>query len=163
MIEKMKTVPSASFVRAFLGHCAQNPGQCERVTKMARAFGTQDLPASMVPLMAPQDQNAQFEGFIVLDGEGAPFLFGVSKGIANGVRMCTCAVANPYANAAEVASTLVEFSGLGRPSLDEATMGQRFRLWSTNGWARGSHISLTDAGPSGLGGVTLGMIAPLAD
>ena len=162
-IEEMRSISGASLVRAFLAHCAYNPGQYERVIKMARAFKTRDLPASMMPGMAPQDKSAHFEGFIVLEGEGSPFLFGASKGTANSGSICTCVISNPYINAAEVASALVEFSGLDQPTHDEVAMGQRFRLWSTNDWARGSYISLTDAEPSGVGGATIGMIAPLAD
>jgi len=147
-------------VRAFLGNCAQNPGNFEIVIDASKAMNFKDLPEEMKPLLAPPDPDAKFVGFFADSGEGAPYFIGVSMGEIEAEKFVTCTIANPYINTSEVVAALEIFAQLTRPDHDETAMGQRYRFWSTNDWSQGSSISLTDAEPMGYGGATLAMIAP---
>ncbi|MEP1558049.1 MAG: hypothetical protein ABJJ90_15105 [Lentilitoribacter sp.] len=104
--EASQRVTGEAFVRAFLGHCDQNAGDIERVVSAAKSLGYRDLPDEMKPLIAPQDPYAEFDGFIALKGEGAPFFLGVSKAAFNGKPYVTCALGNPYIETAQVVSAL---------------------------------------------------------
>lgn len=161
--ERAAGVSGESFVRAFLGNCAQTPGNFDIVVNASKAMNFKDLPEEMKPLLAPQDPNANFVGFFADSGEAAPYFIGVSTGEIETGKFVTCAIANPYINTAEVVAALESFAQLTRPDHDETAMGQRYRFWSTNDWSQGSSISLTDAEPMGYGGATLAMIAPSID
>lgn len=158
--ERAAEVSGDEFVRAFLGNCAQSPGDFDRIVAASNALGHSDLPAEMKPLMAPQDPEAEFIGYYAQTGEAAPYLMGVSKSDVNGESITVCAVANPYINTAEVVSALQSFVQLGAPDDDETAMGQRYRIWFTDDLPKGAYISLTDAEPMGYDGATLSLLAP---
>ena len=158
--ERSADVSGESFVRAFLGNCAQNAGNFNLVVNASKALGFADLPERMRPLVAPQDPNAEFIGFFVQTGEGAPYLLGVSKSDVEGQSLTSCTVANPYIETAEVVSALQSFAQTGIPDVDETAMGQRYRVWLVNQYVQGAFISLTDAEPMGYDGASLSIIAP---
>ena len=58
--ERAAEVPGDEFVRAFIGNCAQSPGDFDRIVAASNALGHSDLPAEMKPLIAPQDPEAEF-------------------------------------------------------------------------------------------------------
>lgn len=155
-----KKVDPQDFVRAFLGNRGQYPGQFDRVKASAKAMGFKDLPQNLRPLMAPQDPNAEFAGFFVADGPGSPYLLGVSRSVVDGKTLVACAVANPYIEAAGVVASLDKLAALGKPIQDETGMGQRIRVWDSGKFSNGSFVSLVDAGPMGMGGATLSILAP---
>jgi len=158
--EQAAAVSGEDFVRAFLGQCGQNAGYFRRVIEAAEALKLADLPESMRPLVAPQDPRAEFVGFYANTGIGAPYFLGVSKGDFRNRSFITCAVANPYVDASSVASALAQFARVGSPDHDETTMGQRYRVWSVDGWLQEAFISLTDAEPMGHDGATVAISAP---
>ena len=158
--ERSANVSGEAFVRAFLGNCAQNAGNYNLVVNVAKALGFSDLPEGMEPLVAPQDPNAEFIGFFVQSGEGAPYLLGVSKSDVEGQSFTSCTVANPYIEAAEVVSALQSFAQTGIPDVDETAMGQRYRVWLVNQWVQDAFISLADAEPMGSDGASLSIAAP---
>ncbi len=153
-------VSGETFVRAFLGNCAQNAGNFNQVVNASKALGFSAQPERMRPLVAPQDPNAIFMGFFAQTGEGAPYLLGVSKAEVEGQSLTSCTVANPYIETIEVVSALQLFAKTGIPDVDETAMGQRYRVWRVNRWVQGAFISLTDAEPMGYGGASLSMTAP---
>jgi hypothetical protein len=158
--EKSAKVDGAAFVRAFMGNCGQNIGSIDRVLLAAKALNFAPLPADMIPLMAPQDPKAEFSGFFVTEGDGSPYMLGVSKSIDNGETLETCTLANPYINTASVVNAIGSLIKLGTPDIDESQMGQRFRLWMTDAISKGSIVSLTDAEAMGYGGATLSITSP---
>lgn len=163
MADRSANVSGESFVRAFLGNCAQNAGNFNQVVNASKALGFATLPEKMRPLVAPQDPNAETMGFFVQTGEGAPYLLGVSKAEVEGKSLTSCTVANPYIETTEVVSALQLFAKTGIPDVDETAMGQRYRVWRVNRWLQGAFISLTDAEPMGYGGASLSMTAPSQD
>jgi hypothetical protein len=158
--ERAAEVSGDEFVRAFLGNCAQSPGDFGRIVAAFKALGHSDLPAEMKPLIGPQDTEAEFVGYYAQTGEAAPYLAGVSKSDVNGKSITVCAIANPYINTDEVVSALQSFVELGAPDDDETAMGQRYRVWFTEDLPKGAYIFLTDAEPMGYDGATLSLIAP---
>lgn len=159
--ERAAEVSGDDFVRAFLGNCAQSPGNFDRIVAASEALGFSDLPEEMKPLMAPQDPKAEFVGYYAQTGEAAPYLVGVSRSVVNnGQSITVCAIANPFINTAELVSALQSFASLGDPDHDETAMGQRFRVWFSDDLPQGAYISLTDAEPMGYDGATLSLLAP---
>jgi hypothetical protein len=158
--ERAAKVSGDDFVRAFLGNCAQSPGDFDRIVSASKALGFADLPEEMKPLMAPQDPKAEFVGYYAETGEAAPYFVGVSRSVVDGQSFTACAIANPYIDTAEVVSALQSFLQLGDPADDETAMGQRYRIWIADELPQGSYISLTDAEPMGYGGATLALLAP---
>ena len=158
--ERSKAASAEDFVRAFLGHCAQNAGYGGRTVAAAKTLGLGAVPEELAPLYAPLNPAAKFEGFFVNEGEGAPYFLGVTFALFEGQEMDTCAVANPYIETQKVVEALLSFAKLGQPDEDETQMGQRSRLWFTDDFAQGSFIILTDAEPMGYGGATLSISAP---
>ena len=158
--DRASKVSGEDFVRAFVGNCGLNAGNIDLVIASAKALNFAPLPEQFKPLMAPQDPNAEFSGFLVLDGDGSPYLLGVSRSVSDGKTMEACAVANPYIKTSTVVSALSKIVGLGTADEDESQMGQRYRLWATAKWMAGSYVMLTDAEPMGLDGATLGIVAP---
>jgi len=67
--EKMKAVSPDSFVRTFLGMCAQNPGKYRKIIEISKSFQFGNIPERMIAGFAPQDPNAEWKGVIVLEGE----------------------------------------------------------------------------------------------
>jgi hypothetical protein len=160
LLERAAEVSGESFVRAFLGNCAQNMGNFDIIVKAGKALGFTDLPEEMKPLLAPQDSNAKFVGYYAQSGDGAPYFLGVTKADLEGRSFTICAVSNPYIETAQVVSALEKMASIGAPDNDESAMGQRYRVWLVNQWSQGAFISLTDAEPMGYGGATLSMAAP---
>ena len=158
--ERAAAVSGEDFVRAFLGNCALNAGNFDIVIAAAEAFGFADLPEEMKPMLAPQDPQAEFVGYYVQSGDGAPYFLGVSKGDLEGRSFTICSIANPYIETTKVVSALEKFAATGVPDHDETAMGQRYRVWFVDEWSQDAFISLTDAEPMGYGGATLAMSAP---
>ena len=159
--EKMKVVPPESFVRTFLGMCAQNPGKYGKIIEIAKSFRFGNIPERMIAGFAPQDPNAEWKGVIVLEGEGAPYFIGVSKGRLNRRVMTTCVIANPFISSRSVTKFLKLFANLSNPLQDRKSAGQRHRVWLTDHWTKNSFISLTDSEPMGISGVTIAFTSPL--
>jgi len=158
--ERAAEVSGESFVRAFLGHCAQNAGNFDIVIAAAKALGFADLPEEMKPLLAPRDPQAEFVGYYAQSGDGAPYLLGVAKGDLEGRSFTICSIANPNIETTQVVSALQKFADTGAPDHDESAMGQRYRVWFVDEWSKDAFISLTDGEPMGYGGATLAMSAP---
>jgi hypothetical protein len=158
--ERAAEVSGDDFVRAFLGNCAQSPGDFAQVVAASKALGFADLPDEMKPLIAPQDPEAEFVGYLVQTGEAAPYFLGVSKSVVDGQSVTACTIANPYIKTAEVVSALQSFVLLRDPDDDETAMGQRFRIWFADELPQGAYILLTDAEPMGYDGATLSLLAP---
>lgn len=158
--ERAAAVTGEDFVRAFLGNCVYNSGDFQRLINAAEALGFTELPEEMRPILAPQDPNAEFFGFSAQSGEGAPYIIGLSRGELDGRTLINCAIANPYIETAKVVFALQNFLQVDRPSYEDITMGQRYRLWMVNGWSEGTLVSLMDAEPMGRGGATLTISAP---
>lgn len=158
--ERMKLVSGKSFVRAFLGMCAQNPGQYDRAVKMAKLLKFRNIPAKLKSIFGPMAADAEWKGYIVMEGDASPYFFGVSRAKSGSNLNVICAVSNPFIDISKVVSALSEFAELKQPIQDKKEMGQRYRLWPTESWSKDSYIFMTDSGPMGVDGVTLGFIAP---
>jgi hypothetical protein len=158
--ERASKVTGQDFVRAFLGMCALNAGQYDRIIQIANSLDFEDLPEKMKPLIAPTDPKAEFTGFYAPTGAGAPYFLGLSRGVANGKTMISCAISNPYIETAQVVLALKKIAKIGNPIFEETSMGQRYRVWKTHQQVPNSIISLTDAEPMGYGGATLGITSP---
>ncbi len=153
-------VSGESFVRAFIGNCGQNPGNFDLVVGIAEGIEAQEIPDEMRAMMAPQDPSAEFKGYFVQTGEGAPYMLGVSRSMSDGQMMVSCVVANPNIDTSSVVSAIESIISPGALEFDETQMGQRMRIWLTEDSAAGSYMALTDGEPMGYEGATLAMVAP---
>lgn len=160
---RMKVVSPKDFVRVFLGICAQNPGKYNRVMEIAKSFRFRKIPEQMAAGLAPQDSKVEWTGVIVIEGKGSPYAIGVSKARMNRRIMATCTISNPFIDSKKVATALKSFAGLTKPTQDQRVAGQRYRIWLTDNWAKDSFVSLTDAEPMGLSGVTIAFVSPLEE
>ena len=113
--ESERAASGESFVRAFLGNCALNAGNFDRIVTTADALEYSDLPEKLKPLFAPQNSLVEFSGYYIKSGDGAPFFLGVSKGNFKGRLFVNCTISNPYIETAEVVSALQKFADTGDP------------------------------------------------
>ncbi|GHE98154.1 hypothetical protein GCM10016455_18530 [Aliiroseovarius zhejiangensis] len=156
----MRSVEPKDFISAFLGNCAQNPGRLDKVGAIASTLGYAELPKEYELLLAPQDPQAPFQGWIATDGPGAPFLIGISEGKLRGVTYQFCAVSNPFLDAERAMDILEQHIQLSQPYVDESTAGQRYRAWLVDEVLSGAFLSTTDIGGMGYRGLTLSIAAP---
>ena len=158
--EKLESASGVSFVQGFLGHCAQNAGNNQRVIDALEMLGLPPVPDKLRPLVGPSDPNAEFQGWFESDQEQGPYFIGVSSGEIDGETFHTCAITNPYIDTKVVVAAIINLAELERPDFDETSAGQRLRVWETDDWLIGSMVMLTDAEPMNLGGATLSISAP---
>ncbi|MBL4540249.1 MAG: hypothetical protein JKP97_00385 [Rhodobacteraceae bacterium] len=156
----LEALKPADYVHAFLGNCAQNPGRLDVVVAAANALGYADLPEDMEILLAPPEPEAPFQGWIVFDGPGSPFLLGISEGDLEGTTYQFCSVTNPFLPSDEVISILRGFVNLDQPLTDETVSGQRYRAWWAPEILEGAILSSSDISTMGLSGITLSIAAP---
>ncbi len=143
--------------RAFVGNCGQNAGRIDRVESFANAMGHQKLEGDLKEMLAPQDPNIEYLGWLVKEEDFAPYLLGISEGPVDGVILSNCVIANPNISMEDVLAAVQELVEFG-PQLDSfESAGQRYRVWSTNSIAEGSFVAVLDAPAMGLigGAMTL--------
>ena len=161
--ERSEAVTGDAFLSAFLGHCAQNAGNIERVSEAAEALGYSALPQMFEPLVAPQNPDAEFEGFLVTEGEGAPYLLGISAATEQGELLHTCSVANPFLPSEQLESAVDHWHEIGDPDEEQVVAGQRYRIWFVNHIADRAFVGIVDATPMGMPGATISITAPSLD
>lgn len=158
--DMFREVEPISMVRAFVGHCVRNPGRLDKVGAIAEAMQYASTPEPFWTLLAPQEYDAPYHSWFVIEGEGSPFLLGISEAPIRNETYQICSVSNPFIEpevALEALRTLVNIEALVS---DETTAGQRIRSWSTNEILEGSFVSATDFSAMGSSGVTLSSAAP---
>lgn len=152
--------PVQHFARSFVGFCAQNAGQNEKVEAAANALGFEELEGDMKAMVAPQDPNADYTGWLIRDNAQMPMLLGISEAEMKGMPYSNCVVANPNVPMDEVVAELQQLIGFGDLILDEEAVGQRYRVWQTDAIAQRSVISVMDAPAMGIEGGTISLSAP---
>lgn len=158
--ERMTEASPVGFSQAFLGFCIQNNADPSRTLTIAESLKLEKVPEEFKALVAPPDPSAEFHGFAVNEGEGAPFLLGIVFSKFDDEEMASCTIANPYIESAPVASALLDMAELEDLVFDETQMGQRTRIWDTSGFVEGSMIILLDSEKMGIGGATLSFVRP---
>ncbi len=111
-------------------------------------------------MLAPQAGDALYHSWFVVEGEGSPYMLGISEAQLNGVTNQICAVSNPFLSADMVVQELGRLVELGRVISDETIAGQRTRVWLTPDILEGAFITSNDIGGMGYEGVTLAIAAP---
>ena len=152
--------PTQHFARAFVGFCAQSTGNNDKVVAAANALGFKELEGDMKAMVAPQDPNAEYAGWLVEDEGQMPLLLGISEAEMKGVQYSNCVVANPNVPMDEVLEELQRLISFGNLLHEEEAMGQRYRIRETSSVAERSFISVMDAPAMGIEGGTLSLSAP---
>lgn len=158
--DMFRAVEPRAFVIAFVGHCVQNPGRLDKVGSAAEALGYADTPEPFRTMLSPQDGKAPYQSWFVVEGEGSPFLLGISAAPLNGRIYQICAVSNPFMDADSALEEMTTFVELGSAISDETLAGQRARVWLTPSILEGAFITSNDIGGTGYEGVTLALAAP---
>ncbi|MGB5559672.1 MAG: hypothetical protein WBN04_16890 [Paracoccaceae bacterium] len=148
------------FAEAFTGICAQNSGRNDKVAAFARIMKFEELSSEMALAMGPQDSDAEFKGWIVVDETGLKYLLGVSQTRIDGKMLAACTIANPNLNTNDVVENLKGLLSLGEPRMDEEYAGQRTRAWSANGFGDGSSVYLVNAVRPTVEGATVSLRSP---
>lgn len=161
--ERMTEASPIGFAQAFLGFCIQNNADPAKTLAVAQSLKLEAVPEEFKALVAPPDPSAEFHGFAINEGEGAPFLLGIVFSSFDGEEMASCTVANPYIDSKSVASALLEITEMETLVFDETQMGQRTRIWDTKEFVEGSMIILLDSEKMGIGGATLSFVRPVAN
>ena len=161
--EQARLVRGEDLVKAFVSNCTMNPGRTDKVKAAAKAFGYQPLSGEAAVILSPQAGNAQFSGWAVTDGVGAPYLLGVSKGAIDGKEYEICAASNPYISVDKITNALRSILQLRVAASDEYESGQRYRTWNVSKIADGAQITLMDAQEMVGGGITLSLAAPTSN
>ncbi|HEY9039537.1 MAG TPA: hypothetical protein VIN05_11435 [Roseovarius sp.] len=146
--------------RSFIGHCVQNVGRVDKVASAARSFGWNELEGDMKDMLAPQNPNVDYSGWMVADEGQIPFLLGTSSAVLDGVDYSICVVANPDAPVDDVLSEIRKLMTFGQQIDNVEEAGQRYRVWSTNALAKNSFVSAIDAPKMGIFGGTISLSAP---
>jgi len=151
---------SVYIARAFIGNCAQNAGRIDKVAAAARAFGWQELEGDMKAMVAPQDPNTKFSGWLVREDGQQPFMLGISEAMLKGVSYSMCVVSSPYVDMESVVTEVRKLTTFGKllDNMEEA--GQRYRVWATEQLAPRSFVSAIDAPKMGITGGTISLSAP---
>lgn len=158
--ELARLVEPRAFVNAFVGYCGQNPGRLDIIGQAAEVSGFMPIPDDLEFMIAPASPDAHFAGWLVMEGQGAPFLLGISEADWDGEVYQTCVVANPFMASETTILRLEELMGLKAVLADETEAGQRLRIWDASHVLDGTFISLTDIGALDQGGTTIGISAP---
>lgn len=158
--DKFRVVEPRSFVTAFLGHCVQNPGRLDKVGAAATALGYAETPEPFWTMLGPQEVDAHYHSWFVVEGDGAPYFLGISEGQFDSETYQICAVSNPFMEAENAIAVLKEFMELPEANSDETIAGSRTRLWLTPRILDGAYVSANDIGEMGSDGVTLAIGAP---
>ena len=127
--DMFRAVKPSDLVSAFLGHCVHNPGRLDKVEAAADALGYATTPEPFWTMLSPQAADALYHSWFVIEGEGAPFLLGISEGPFENELYQICAVSNPFLNADDVLESLKKFVQLDDQFADEVIAGQRTRTW----------------------------------
>jgi hypothetical protein len=158
--DKFREVAPASFVNAFVGHCVHNPGRLDKVGAAAKALEYADTPEPFWTMLAPQDPSASYHSWFVIEGEGSPYLLGISEAPLRGTTYQICAVSNPFLDEKVALNALNKLMALGASSTDETVAGQRYRTWFVPEVLEGAFLSASDIKAMGASGVTLSLAAP---
>ncbi len=161
--ERMTSASPTALAQAFLGFCLQNNANPSRTLEVARALKLMKLPEEFKPLFAPPDPAGEFHGFLVNEGDGAPYALSLVFGELDGESMASYTIANPYIESAPVAAALLEMTDLQETVFDETQMGQRTRAWDTSNVVDGSIIFFIDSEKMGSGGATISFVRPTAN
>jgi hypothetical protein len=137
----------ASLAKAFVGGCLQVLPNTDRIAVSAKALGWKTLEGDMAAMFAPQEKSAVWQGWLVNDGDGPPYIMFISEGPFMGKQMKMCGVANPYAPYDEVVPTIIEILALGKEEISETNLGQRTTVWNHKDGERDYYISVVDSTP----------------
>lgn len=146
--------------RAFIGTCGLNAGRIDKVAAGARALGYKELEGDMKAMLAPQDPNADYSGWLFAEKDKKPFLVGISQAKIDGSDYSICVVANPYVATDEVLEEIQSLTKFGEQIVNSEEAGQRYRVWATDELAERSFISAVDAPKLGIVGGTISLTAP---
>ena len=158
--DMFRAVAPRDFVVAFVGHCVHNPGRLDKVGAAAVALGYADTPEPFWTMFAPQGGDALYHSWFVVEGEGSPYMLGISEAPLDGETYQICAVSNPFLGADVALKELGLLMELGSVVSDETIAGQRTRVWITPDVLEGAFITSNDIGGMGYEGVTLAPAAP---
>jgi hypothetical protein len=155
-----RDVAPISFVKAFVGHCVHNAGRLDKVGAAAQALEYADTPEPFWTMLAPQEAGAPYHSWFAIEGEGSPFLLGISEAPLNGKTFQMCAVSNPFMDADIALEALQTIVSLGTTLTDETIAGQRYRAWLVPDIVQDAFIAASDIQNMGSTGVTLSIAAP---
>jgi len=153
-------LPEEDVAIAFIAHCVLNAGRIDKVEAAARVFDYELLQPDQAIMLAPQDPNAYFKGWLVRKGQGAPYFLGVAEGVMNREVLSTCSVSIGEYDTDLIETHLRAHVNIGRLISEDRSGGQRWRLWDASAIAKGALISITDAKNLGLEGGTFSFSSP---
>ena len=154
------SVPPADFVDAFIGLCVSNPGRIDKVAAAARTLEYADLPEDMALMLSPQAPDANFKGWLSMQGVGSPFLLGTSEGPFKGRIYQFCALSNPYMDSDAIMPRVEALLELGQKFSDDTVAGQRMRGWLIPSIQGDAFLTINDMVGMGYSGVTISISAP---
>jgi hypothetical protein len=128
-------------VNAFLGNCALNLPNLDKIRAASRTLGWKSLPRDAATMMGPIDPSVQFEGWMVSD-LAVRYLVGISVGRIGVQPVVTCTVANPDLKQDALLGDLHQKLKLETLN-DVREAGQRYRAWTTEVNGYSMLISLT--------------------
>lgn len=146
--------------KAFIGGCLEVLPDVERIADAARALGWKAIEGDMAKMLAPQEQSAKWQGWLVDQAPAPPFFMFISEGELRGAQMKICGVSNPYAPYDEVIPHIERILGLTKPEHTETELGQRYTTWKLPTSDRETWMMVTDATPMGDPGMTISAFSP---
>jgi hypothetical protein len=146
--------------RAFVGGCVQLLPNIERIAVSAKALGWQPLEGDMAKMLAPLEESANWQGWLVDQAPAPPFFIFISEGEFRGKQARICGIANPYAPYDEVMPHIERILDLTEPAFTESELGQRYTTWELTLNNREMWLMVTDATPMGDPGLTISAFSP---
>lgn len=129
------------FIEFFVGACLRALPDIERTKAGARLMKWKPLEGDMAAVMAPAEKSAEWQGWIVPDGEDF-FMVGVSKGAIDNGKVSTCVTVTHEVDQEYLTHDLESILNL-RLISNETEALQIFRSWETNIQDQVIIISLT--------------------
>lgn len=153
----------ASLAQAFTGGCLQMLPDTDRIAISAKTLGWKTLDDDMAAMFAPKEKGVVWQGWLVSEGDGPPFIMFISEGPFMGKQMKICGVVNPYAPYDEVIPKIIEGLSLGKEEISESEMGQRTTVWKYQADERDYYISVMDSTPMKEPGLNISAFTEMKD
>ena len=155
-----RAVEPNDLITAFVGTCVQSPGRLDKVGAFAEAMDYKTTPEPYWTIFGPQNASTPYHSWTVSEGQGAPYLLGVSEAEMRGQIYQMCVVSNPFMDVDDSLRELRKLVKLGEKVADDVTAGSRVQVWMTPSIVEGSFIGVTDIKEMGVDGMSLSIGAP---